>query len=255
MNQIVLITGATAGIGRATALLLAQNKYNLILTGRRKERLVSLQKEIAKNSQSKVLILNFDIRNLKETENAIKSLPAEWKKIEVLINNAGLAAGLNTFQDGVVDDWERMIDTNIKGLLYITRLVSPLMIKRSKGHIINISSIAGKEIYPLGNVYCATKHAVQSVTQGMRLDMLKHGIKVSSVCPGAVETEFSVVRFHGDRNKAKQVYKGFTPLFARDIAETILFVIERPKHVNIDDILVMPTDQAYTREFNRKENG
>jgi len=254
MNQIALITGATAGIGKATALLLAQNNFNLILTGRRKERLVTLQKEIAKNNQSKVLILNFDIRSLAETENAIKSLPEEWKKIDVLINNAGLAAGLNTVQDGVVDDWERMIDTNVKGLLYITRLVSPLMIERSQGHIINISSIAGKEIYPLGNVYCATKHAVQSVTQGMRMDMLKHGIKVSSVCPGAVETEFSLVRFHGDKNKARQVYKGFTPLFARDIAETILFIIKRPKHVNIDDILVMPTDQAYTREFNRKEN-
>ena len=254
MNQTALITGATAGIGEATAVLLAQNNFNLILTGRRKERLESLQKKLKQNSQSKVLTLNFDIRSFEETEKAINSLPAEWKRIDVLINNAGLAVGLNTVQEGVVNDWERMIDTNIKGLLYITRLVSPLMIERSKGHIVNISSVAGKETYPLGNVYCATKYAVQSLTQGMRLDMLKHGIKVSSVCPGAVETEFSMVRFHGDKNKAKQVYKGFTPLFARDIAETILFVISRPEHVNIDDILVMPTDQAFTREFNRKEN-
>jgi len=170
----------------------------------------------------------------------------------VLVNNAGLAAGFNTVQDGVVDDWERMIDTNIKGLLYITRIISPIMIKRGSGHIINISSIAGKETYPSGNVYCATKHAVQSLTKGMRIDMLKHGIKVSSISPGAVETEFALVRFEGDNDKAKQVYNGFSPLMAQDIAETILFVINRPKHVNIDDVLIMPTDQAFSRDFNRK---
>ncbi len=252
MNKIALITGATSGIGEATALLLAQNNYDLILTGRREERLTVLKQQILQKSNSRIHTLNFDIRSLDETTEAINSLTEQWKNIDVLINNAGLAVGYNTVQDGVVDDWERMIDTNMKGLLYITRLISPIMVGRSKGHIINISSIAGKETYPFGNVYCATKHAVQSVTKGMRIDMLKHGIKVSSVSPGAVDTEFSLVRFKGDEDKAKQVYKGFTPLFANDIAETILFVLTRPPHVNIDDILVMPTDQAFSRDF-RKE--
>lgn len=252
MNKIAIITGATAGIGESTALLLANNKYNLILTGRRNDKLLLLKEKIVQESNSKVLTLNFDIRSLEETKNAIEGLPQSWKKIDVLINNAGLAAGFNTVQDGVIDDWERMIDTNIKGLLYITRCVSPIMVERNKGHIINISSIAGRETYPLGNVYCATKHAVQSVTKGMRIDMLKYGIKVSSVSPGAVNTEFALVRFNGDSEKAKQVYNGFTPLFAQDIAETILFVLTRPKHVNIDDILVMPTDQAFSRDFNRE---
>jgi len=253
MKPIVLITGATSGIGEATALLLAKNNYNIIITGRRKDRLNLLQKKVTSESNSEVYILNFDIRNLSETETAIKSLPKEWQNIDVLINNAGLAAGFSTLQDGNIDDWERMIDTNLKGLLYITRIISPKMVKRSTGHIINISSIAGKETYPFGNVYCATKHAVQSITKGMRIDMLKHGIKVSSICPGAVETEFSLVRFNGDKNKAKQVYKGFTPLYAQDIADTILFIVTRPKHVNIDDVLIMPTDQAFSRDFNRKE--
>jgi 3-hydroxy acid dehydrogenase/malonic semialdehyde reductase len=254
MNKIALITGATAGIGEATALLLARDNYHLILTGRRKDRLTALKENIAKISESEVLLLNFDIRSQKETNDAIKSLPTKWKEIDVLVNNAGLAAGLSAIQEGVVDDWERMIDTNIKGLLYISRAVSPLMIERGSGHIINISSIAGKETYPLGNVYCATKHAVQSLTKGMRIDMLKHGIKVSSISPGAVNTEFALVRFDGDQDKAQQVYNGFTPLLAQDIAETILFVLNRPKHVNIDDILIMPTDQAFSRDFNRKEN-
>ncbi len=252
MDKIILITGATSGIGKATALLLAQNNFNLILTGRRTERLALLKEKIMFETNVEVMTLNFDIRNFDETKTAIENLPKQWKEIDVLINNAGLAVGYNTIQDGVMDDWERMIDTNIKGLLYITRLVSPIMVERSKGHIINISSIAGKETYPFGNVYCATKHAVQSVTKGMRIDMLKHGIKVSSVSPGAVDTEFSLVRFKGDKDKAKGVYNGFTPLFANDIAETILFVLTRPQHVNIDDILVMPTDQAFSRDFNRK---
>lgn len=253
MNRIALITGASSGIGEATAILLAQNNFDLIITGRRKERLKSLQDKIQAASPVKVLILNFDIRILAENEAAINSLPDEWRKIDVLINNAGLAAGLSSIQDGFIDDWERMIDTNIKGLLYMTRLVANIMIENRKGHIINISSIAGKETYPMGNVYCASKHAVQSLTKGMRLDLLKHGIKVSSVSPGAVETEFSVVRFHGDSERAKQVYNGFTPLNAGDIAETILFILTRPAHVNIDDILIMPTAQAYSRDFNRAQ--
>ena len=253
MKPIVLITGATSGIGEATALLLAKNNFNLIITGRRLERLILLQQKIQQESNSEVFVLNFDIRNLNENENAINNLPAEWQNVDILINNAGLAAGYSPFQEGNIDDWERMIDTNIKGLLYITRLITPKMIERGKGHIINISSIAGKETYPFGNVYCASKHAVQSITKGLRIDLLKHGIKVSSVSPGAVETEFSLVRFNGDNNKAKQVYKGFTPLFAQDIADTILFIVTRPKHVNIDDVLIMPTDQAYSRDFNRRE--
>ncbi len=253
MRKIALITGATSGIGKATAILLSQNGYDLILTGRRDKKLAALKEKITQESDAGVILLNFDIRSLDETKAAINNLPNEWKAIDVLINNAGLAVGFNTVQDGNIDDWERMIDTNIKGLLYITRLVSPLMVKRKRGHIINISSIAGKETYPFGNVYCATKHAVQSVTKGMRIDMLKDGIKVSSVSPGAVNTEFSLVRFKGNKEKASQVYNGFTPLFAEDIAETILFVLSRPRHVTIDDILVMPTDQAFSRDFNKQE--
>jgi NADP-dependent 3-hydroxy acid dehydrogenase YdfG len=253
MKPIVLITGATSGIGEATALHLAKNNFNIIITGRRKERLIFLQEKIQFESNSEVFILDFDIRNLSENEAAINNLPEKWRNIDVLINNAGLAAGYSPFQEGDIDDWDRMIDTNIKGLLYITRLITPKMIERGTGHIINISSIAGKETYPFGNVYCASKHAVQSITKALRIDLLKHGIKVSSVSPGAVETEFSLVRFNGDKNKAKQVYKGFTPLFAQDIAETILFIVTRPKHVNIDDVLIMPTDQAFSRDFNRRE--
>jgi len=253
MKRIALITGATSGIGEATANLLAGNNFNLILTGRRDDRLADLKKKIQDESGSEVLTLNFDLRNSGETEQALNSLPDNWKKIDVLINNAGLAVGFSSIAEGATDDWERMIDTNIKGLLYITRLVSQKMIKRGEGHIVNISSIAGRETYPMGNVYCATKHAVQSLTKGMRLDFLKHGLKVSSVCPGAVDTEFALVRYKGDEERAREVYKGYTPLYAQDVAETILFVVTRPKHVNIDDILVMPTDQAYSRDFNRNE--
>ncbi|MEZ5105422.1 MAG: SDR family NAD(P)-dependent oxidoreductase [Draconibacterium sp.] len=253
MNKIALITGATSGIGEATSILLAENNFDVILTGRRAERLEALKETITNKTGAKVYLLNFDIRSLEATEQAVKSLPNDWLNIDVLVNNAGLAAGLSSIQEGSIDDWERMIDTNIKGLLYISRLISPLMIKRGSGHIVNLSSIAGKETYPNGNVYCATKYAVQSLTKGMRLDMLKHGIKVSSVCPGAVNTEFSTVRFGGDKERANQVYKGFTPLYANDIAETILFIVTRPKHVNIDDVLIMPTDQAFSRDFNRRE--
>lgn len=252
MKKTVLITGATAGIGEATANLLAQNNFNLIITGRRTERLNALKTKIESETGAEVIALNFDIRNRIETEKAIEKLPDKWKKVDILINNAGLAAGLSGVNNGEVDNWERMIDTNIKGLLYITRLISAQMIERGEGHIVNISSIAGRETYPMGNVYCATKHAVEALTKGMRLDFLQHGIKVSSVSPGAVETEFSLVRFNGDNERAKKVYEGITPLYAKDVAETILFVVTRPKHVNIDDILVMPTDQAYSRDFNRK---
>jgi len=192
MRLIALVTGASSGIGEATSLLLAKNNFDIIITGRRKQRLEKLKGKIESETDAKVLLLNFDIRKQSENETIINNLPDQWKNIDVLINNAGLAAGLSSIQDGNIDEWERMIDTNIKGLLYISRVVIPLMIARGSGHVINISSIAGKETYPMGNVYCATKHAVQSITKGMRLDLLKHGIKVSSVSPGAVDTEFSL---------------------------------------------------------------
>lgn len=253
MNQkIALITGATSGIGRETAFLLAQNNYNLILTGRRKEQLETISEELESNFSCKVQILNFDIRKRSEVEKALTTLPKEWRAIDVLLNNAGLAAGLGPVNLADIDDWDTMIDTNIKGLMYITRIVSPWMVERQSGHIINITSIAGKEAYPNGSVYCGTKHAVAAITKAMRIELMPSGIKVSSIAPGAVETEFSLVRFRGDKEKAAQVYKGFTPLSAKDIAETILFVVTRPAHVNIDDILIMPTNQASARDFNKK---
>jgi NADP-dependent 3-hydroxy acid dehydrogenase YdfG len=253
MNQkIALITGATAGIGYETALLLAQNNYNLILTGRRKERLETLKVQIESGFGCKVLLLNFDIRIRKDVEVALNSIPEEWRTIDVLINNAGLASGMAPVNSADVDDWEDMIDTNVKGLLYTTRIVSPWMVERQRGHIISISSIAGKESYPNGSVYCGTKHAVAAISRAMRIELMPFGIKVTTIAPGAVETEFSLVRFHGDQEKATQVYKGFTPLSGKDIAETILFVLTRPAHVNIDDLLIMPTNQASARDFNKK---
>jgi NADP-dependent 3-hydroxy acid dehydrogenase YdfG len=253
MRKIALVTGATAGIGEATAILLAGNEFDLILTGRRIDRLEKIKAEIEEKYSCNVLLLHFDVRNLDATKSALENLPEKWKNIDVLINNAGLAVGLNPLQEGVVDDWERMIDTNIKGLLYVSRIIAPLMITRSKGHIVNVSSIAGKETYPNGNVYCATKHAVQSITQGMRLDMVEHGIKVSSICPGAVDTEFSLVRFKGNQKQAGEVYEGFTPLYAADVAEAILFMVTRPPHVNIDDLLIMPKNQAFSRIIHKSD--
>ncbi len=254
MNKIAIITGATAGIGRATALLLAKNKYDVILTGRRKDRLNELEKEIRKVTDADVLILHFDVRDLSAVKRAIDSLQDKWRNVDVLVNNAGLAVGMNHIDDGVVDDWERMIDTNIKGLLYITREVSPLMASRKSGHIINIGSVAGKEVYENGNVYCATKHAVDALSKSMRIDLLKHNIRVSNIAPGMVDTEFSTVRFKGDAERAGKVYHGFTPLYAEDIAETILFVLTRPPHVNINDLLIMPAAQA-TATMVKRENG
>lgn len=252
MKKLALITGATSGIGKATALLLAENGYSLIITGRRAELLENLKKEAEVKYKADVLALNFDVRNNVAVEAAINELPERWRKIDVLINNAGLAVGLNHIQDGVVDDWERMIDTNVKGLLYITRKVAPLMVEQNSGHIVNIGSIAGTEVYENGNVYCASKHAVEALTKAMRIDLLKNNIKVTGIRPGMVETEFSEVRFKGDAEKAEKTYQGLTPLFAEDIAETILFVISRPSHVNINDIVVMPTAQASAAYVNRK---
>lgn len=243
MTKIALITGATSGIGEATAILLAENGYDLILTGRRKERLEILSKKLESEKQRKTICLDFDIRDKSEVEKAFRKLSAEWLCIDVLINNAGLAAGLDTIQEGSLEDWEQMIDTNVKGLLYISKLVMPLMIKQKQGHIINIGSVAGKETYPKGNVYCATKHAVEAITKGMRIDLNPYGIKVGAICPGMVETEFSVVRLK-DPNANRQVYKGLIPLQAVDIAETILFMITRPAHVNVADVLIFPTSQA-----------
>jgi len=251
MKKIALITGATAGIGRATALLLAQHDFDLIITGRRNNLLEELKQEIAEKYKAGVITLNFDIRNKAEVDQAVEALPGNWKKIDVLINNAGLAAGLDFIDEGNVDDWEAMIDTNIKGLLYITRKVSPVMAANGSGHIVNISSIAGKEVYEKGNVYAASKHAVEALTKGMRIDLLRHNIKVSSVSPGAVETEFSMVRFKGDKGRADGVYKGYEPLKAEDIAESVLFILTRPAHVNINDMLIMPTAQANATTFNR----
>lgn len=244
MNKIALITGATAGIGEAISKKMASLNYNLIITGRRNERLIALKKELTSAFPIEVLTLNFDVRNLTEVNANIDRLTAEWQNIDVLVNNAGLAAGLGKIQDGVVDDWEQMIDTNIKGLLYVTRKVSPLMIKHQQGHIINIGSIAGKEVYPNGGVYCSTKHAVDALTKGMRMDMVEHGIKVTAIHPGMVETEFSMVRFKGDKAKADAVYQGLTPLYAQDIAEAVEFAVTRPAHVNINDLVIMPTAQA-----------
>ena len=244
MNKTALITGATSGIGKASAIKFAQNGYNLILTGRRKKRLENLSKEITDKFNVEVLALNFDLRDKKAVESNIQSLAEPWGNIDVLVNNAGLAAGLNTFQDGNFEDWETMIDTNVKGLLYVSKFVSNLMIKNGKGHIINIGSIAGKEVYPNGNVYCATKHAVDAITKAMRIDMVGHGIKVTQIAPGAVETEFSLVRLKGDAEKAASVYKGFEPLHPEDIAEVVYYATTLPPHANINDLLIMPTAQA-----------
>ncbi|NVO02722.1 MAG: SDR family NAD(P)-dependent oxidoreductase [Bacteroidetes bacterium] len=251
MKKIALITGATSGIGKATALKFAENNYDIIITGRRTEKLEELASEIEKTSNSKVLQLCFDVRNKQEVEDSLQSIPENWKKINVLVNNAGLAVGLNTIQEGEVDDWERMIDTNVKGLLYVSRTILPMMIENGFGHVINIGSIAGKEAYANGNVYCATKFAVDALTKTMRIDVLKHGIKVTAIHPGAVETEFSLVRFKGNAEIAKNVYNGFTPLKGEDVADAVFYAANLPLHVNINEIVIMPTAQASTGYFHK----
>lgn len=242
--MLAFITGATSGIGKSTAELFSKNGYDLIITGRRSERLNALKENLEKLHKIKVTTLCFDVRNQLEVENAINSLTTENKRIDVLVNNAGLAAGLSSLQEGNLSHWERMIDTNLKGLLYVTKVVSNLMIENKSGHIINIGSIAGKEVYVNGNVYCATKHAVDALNKGMRIDLLPHNIKVTAVNPGMVETEFSIVRFDGDAERAKKVYQGLQPLRPEDIAETVFWVANRPAHVNINDIVIMPSAQA-----------
>lgn len=252
MGKIALVTGATSGIGEAVAKKLASAGYDLIITGRRVAQLSRVAKLIEKESKKKVLSLSFDVRELSQVEHYLGALPPNWQEIDLLVNNAGLAIGLNSVNQGVIDDWERMIDTNIKGLLYVSKIISNLMIKRGRGHIINIGSIAGKDVYPNGNVYCATKHAVDALSRGMMMDLHKYNIKVSQVCPGAVETEFSMVRFKGDSEKASNVYKGFKPLIAEDIANVVLYVASAPEHVNICDVTVMPLAQASVSIIDKK---
>ena len=252
MAKIALITGATAGIGEATAELFAREGYNLILTGRRTDRLDKLAAHLNKKYNVEVATSSFDVSNRTEVVENLEGLPAKWKKVNVLINNAGLSQGLDPIDKGDMDDWDRMIDTNVKGLLYVTKIVSNWMITNGHGHIVNLGSIAGKEVYANGNVYCASKHAVDALNKAMRIDLLPHGIKVTAVHPGAVETEFSVVRFKGDEKRAKKVYEGFDALAAVDIAETIWFAVSRPAHVNINELIVMPTAQANAGTIFRK---
>ncbi|MGE5425260.1 MAG: SDR family oxidoreductase [Syntrophothermus sp.] len=251
MTKTILITGATSGFGKAAAFRFAKEKNNIIITGRREDRLKNLAGELQKEYGVKVLDLCFDVRDRYAVEHALGSLPEEWKNIDVLVNNAGLAAGLSPFQDGSVDDWDQMIDTNVKGLVYVTRMIAPGMVARKSGHIINIGSIAGKETYPNGNVYCGSKHAVDSLTKAMRIDMVPYGIKVTQIAPGAAETEFSLVRFKWDEEKAASVYKGFQPLQPEDVAEAIYYVTTLPAHVNINDLVIMPTAQASSMHFHK----
>lgn len=251
-NSIAIVTGATAGIGEAVAYQLAEKGCNLIITGRREERLQAFKEKLVAEYGVKVLSLCFDVRSNEQVIKNLGSLEGEWANVDILVNNAGLAVGLGTIDEGVVDDWERMIDTNVKGLLYVTKVVSKYMIANQKGHIINLCSIAGKEVYPNGNVYCASKHAVDALTKAMRIDLVTHNIRVSQICPGAVETEFSQVRFKGDKERAANVYKGFTPLSAFDIADAILYMICCPPHVCINDMVIMPTAQACSTIFNKK---
>jgi 3-hydroxy acid dehydrogenase/malonic semialdehyde reductase len=242
--KTALITGATSGIGAACAHMFAQQGYRLILVGRRSDLLETNGHHLADKYAVEVQSLVADVRDKKQLSEVLEGLPAEWKKVDVLVNNAGLSRGLESIDQGDTDDWDAMIDTNVKGLLYVTKIVSNWMIPEKRGHIINIGSIAGKEVYPNGNVYCASKHAVDALNKGMRMDLLPHHIKVTAINPGMVETEFSLVRFKGDEQRAANVYKGFEPLLAQDIAEAIWFAVSRPAHVNINDMLIMPTAQA-----------
>ncbi len=248
-NKTAFITGATSGIGMATAKLFAKNGVRLILCGRREDRLKKLSKDLSKLTE--VSTLSFDIRNKEEVFKAIESLPKSFSEIDILINNAGNAHGMDTIDEGSTDDWDAMLDINVKGLLYVSKAILPKMIARKSGHIINIGSTAGKEVYPKGNVYCASKHAVDAINQGMRIDLNGKGIRVGAINPGMVETEFSEVRFKGDTDRAEKVYQGFTPLKPEDIADIIWFTVTRPPHVNIADLTVMSLDQASSTIVNK----
>lgn len=249
MKLTAFITGATSGIGKSTAEIFAKNNIRLILCGRRGDRLGNLEKKLSELTE--VTTLQFDVSKRSEVENAIAALPENFKTIDILINNAGNAHGLSAIQDGNIDDWDAMIDINVKGLLYVSKAIFPQMIARNNGFIVNIGSIAGKDVYPNGNVYCASKHAVNALNKGMRIDLNKHNIRVTAIHPGAVETEFSKVRFKGDLEKAKSVYKGYKALQAEDIADIIYFVVTRPYHVNIEDLVVYPTAQASATIMNK----
>jgi 3-hydroxy acid dehydrogenase/malonic semialdehyde reductase len=243
-EKIIFITGATSGFGKAAAYKFAEHGWNVIITGRRAERLKEIEEEITKTYSTKVLTLCFDIRNRKQTEQVINDIPHGWKKIDVLVNNAGLAQGLSLIHEGDVDDWETMIDTNVKGLLYVSRQVMPLMVAQGYGHVINIGSIAGKQAYLKGNIYSATKFAVDAISKSMRIDLLPHGIKVTNISPGACETEFSLVRYKGDAERAHKVYEGYKPVSAPDVAEVIFFAATRPPHVVLNEIEITPLAQA-----------
>jgi len=253
MQKTILISGATAGIGEACAIEFAKKGHQLILTGRRTERLAAFKEKLENDYSVKVLSLNFDIRNQEEVAKAVASIPDAFRNIDILVNNAGLAAGVNPIDQGNLEDWEQMIDTNLKGLLYLSKEIIPIFKGKNAGHIINIGSIAGKMAYPNGNVYCATKSAVQALTEGMRIDLLPYGIKVSQVAPGAVETEFSLVRLKGDHQAAKNVYKGYQPLVAEDIANVVSYISDLPPHMNINDVLVMPTAQANAYMYHKSK--
>lgn len=248
-----MITGATSGFGRATAVKFAENGYNIIITGRRMDLLQDLEKELKTSGKIQVLSLCFDVRNNADVKSVIESLHEEWKNIDILVNNAGLAVGLSHIQDGDTDDWDRMIDTNVKGLLYITRAVSPLMAARNRGHIFNIGSIAGKEVYENGNAYCASKFAVGALSKAMRIDLLKHNIRVTLIAPGMAETEFSLIRFKGDEQRAKNVYKGFDAISADDIADVIYYCATLPDHLCINELEITPTQQASVNHSFRRE--
>lgn len=253
MDKIVLITGATSGIGEACAHKFAEAKYNLIITGRRTDRLNTLKSDLENKYNIKVLALNFDVQDRKAVSDHLSGLPAEWQNIDILINNAGLAAGKDSFENADMDDWEQMLNTNVHGLLYVSKAIVPLMIKRGKGHIINMGSVAGKEVYENGNVYCASKFAVDAINKAMRIDLLKHNIKVTGIHPGAVETEFSLVRFKGDTGKASSTYTGITPLTGQDIADTIFYCTQLPAHVCINDLVITCTQQADAYYFNKNK--
>ena len=252
MKKTALITGATSGIGKACAEKFAANDYRVIITGRREDRLKNLKSELEANFDAQVLPLTFDISKRDEVDRALSGLPAEWSNIDILVNNAGLALGLNPIHEGDLNDWDTMIDTNVKGILYMSKPVANMMIKQGSGHIIHIGSISGRDVYPNGNVYCATKYAIDGLTKAMRIDLMQYGIKVTQIAPGAVDTEFSEVRFKGDKEKADSVYEGYKPLTGKDVAEAVYFVTTQPPHVNIDDLLIMPVAQAGTTIFDRK---
>lgn len=251
MNKTAFITGATSGIGKATAELFANKGINLVICGRRQNRLKDLKERLG--DSVKIYTLAFDVRSKEAVQDAIGSLPLEFSKVDILINNAGNAHGLDPIEEGALEDWDAMLDINVKGLLYVSKAILPQMIERKEGHIINIGSTAGKEVYPKGNVYCASKHAVDAINQGMRIDLNQYGIRVGAVNPGLVETEFSNVRFKGDDERADNVYKGFEPLRPEDIADIIYFVVTRPYHVNIADLVVMPTAQASSTIVNKNQ--